>query len=211
MATVIEFVVMRHGQSLGDIEDVHEGRADLPLTELGQEQGRLAAEWLAGHLPPDVLYSSPLRRAAETAETLSSRLDLAVAYEEDLMEFDNGLLAGLTSAEAAERYPEPSGGHKPHEPVPGGECDITFRARAELVWSRILHGAAPGQRIAIVAHGGLISRLFQCFLGLPTVSEVRLVTGDTGIHLWRIEGDRRYVLFANRSDHLNRADSAHNW
>ncbi len=210
-ATVIEFVVMRHGQSLGDVEDVHEGRADLPLTDLGREQGRLAAEWIVAHLPLDVLYSSPLRRAAETAGMLSARLQLPVAYEDDLMEFDNGLLAGLTSAEAAERYPEPVGGHSPHETVPGGECDITFRARAELVWSRILYAAVPGQRVGIIAHGGLISRLFQCFLGLPAVSEVRLVTGDTGIHLWRVEGDRRYVLFTNRSDHLDRADSARNW
>lgn len=158
--------------------------------------------WITDHLPPNAIYASPLRRAAETAEILAQQAGVAVYYDDDLMEFNNGVLAGLPFTEAAERYPEPIGGYKAHEPVPGGESDITFRARAEIVWSRLLSETVDGQRIAIVAHGGIISRLFQCFLNLPLQTDLRLVTSDTGIHLWRIEGANRYVVFANRSDHV---------
>lgn len=206
-----EFLVLRHGQSMGDLEGRHEGRYDAPLTDRGREQAHLVATWITRHLPPTVLYASPLRRAAETAEILSWQISIPVQYDEGLMEFNNGALAGLTWAEATARYPEPEGGYLPHEPVPNGECDLTFRARAEMVWSRLVSSAAEGQRIGIVAHGGLISRLYQCFLNLPMQTEVRLVTGDTGLHLWRIEGRHRYILFTNRSDHLGPEESDRNW
>ena len=208
---MIEFVVLRHGQSQGDIDQVHEGRADLPLTDLGRQQARLAADWIAEHLPPECLYASTLRRAAETAEILAARLRMPLEYEEDLMEFNNGLIAGLPFAEAEERYPDPVGGYKPHEPVPGGESDIAFRARAEMVWSRIVSGAGEARRVGIVAHGGIISQLFRCFLNLPMQSTVHLVTGDTGIHLWGVDEAERCVLFTNRSDHLVPSGGNRNW
>lgn len=199
---MIEIVVLRHGQSVADIVGRHEGRADFPLTDLGREQAGLAAGWIAEHLPPDVIFASPLKRAAETAQILADRLTLDVCFDDDLMEFDNGLQAGLTFAEADERYPVPEGGYKPHERVPGGESEIAFGARAELAWSGLLSTAEQGQRIAIVAHGGIITRLFRCFLQLPLCTNVRAGTGDTGIHLWRVFDDNRYVVFMNRSGHL---------
>jgi 2,3-bisphosphoglycerate-dependent phosphoglycerate mutase len=60
----------------------------------------------------------------------------------------------------------------------------------------------PHQRIAIVAHGAIISRLFQCFLQLPLPSNVVIQSDDTGIHMWRIDGTHRWVVFANRTEHL---------
>jgi 2,3-bisphosphoglycerate-dependent phosphoglycerate mutase len=208
---MFEVLVLRHGQSLADLEGRHEGRYDAPLTEHGRDQARLAATWIARHCPPAVLYASPLRRAAETAEILCRHIGVPVQYDEGLMEFDNGALAGLTWAEAAARYPEPPGGYKPHEPVPDGECDLTFRVRAEMVWSRLVNSAAEGQRLGIVAHGGIISRLCHSFLNLPMQTNVRLVTGDTGLHLWRIESTQRSILFANRTDHLATDISDHKW
>ncbi len=199
---MIEFVVLRHGQSVADIVGRHEGRGDFPLTDLGREQAGLASDWIVANVPPDVIFSSPLARAAETAQMLAERLKLDVCFDDDLMEFDNGLQAGLTFAEADERFPVPEGGYKPHERVPGGESEIAFQARAELVWSGLMSTAVPGQRIAIVAHGGIITRLFRCFLQLPMSTQVRAGTGDTGIHLWRVFDDNRYVVFMNRADHL---------
>ena len=200
---MIEFLVMRHGQSLGDVEERHEGRADLPLTELGREQARQAAAWIAGHVPPHSILASPLRRAAETAEILGGRLGLPVRFEDDLMEFHNGELAGLPFVEAAARYPRPLDTYRPHEPVPGGESNIAFRARVEHVWGRLVDEASSGQRIGIVAHGGTIAMLFRCFLDLPVRTDAYLYTGDTGIHLWRIEEGGHAIVFANRQEHLD--------
>lgn len=93
---MIELLIMRHGQSVADIEDRHEGRADFPLTELGRAQASLASAWIAANYPPARIIASPLRRAAETAEIVAAACGgVVVQYEPDLMEMDNGVLAGL--------------------------------------------------------------------------------------------------------------------
>jgi hypothetical protein len=49
----------------------------------------------------------------------------------------------------------------------------------------------------------------QCFLNLPMQTDVRFATDNTGIHLWRIDGVHRHVLFANRTEHLTSAGGDH--
>lgn len=100
------------------------------------------------------------------------------------------------------RYPMPDGGRRAYEAVPGGESALAFRYRVDLFWSRLTCNCVEGERILLVAHGGTISMLFHAFLELPVGSNVGLLTSDTGLHLWRIEGSRRTVLFANSPAHL---------
>jgi len=198
-----EFLVVRHGQSVADIEKRHEGRADFPLTELGRKQAISVAEWIAKHYPAALILASPLKRAAETARTIAERLSISVDFDDDLMEFDNGVLAGLLKEEAIKKYPKPVGGRPPHECIPGGESEISFRARGEIAWSRIRHSCPePDKRILIVSHGGMISMLFRCFLELPMNSNVWIKTSDTGIHLWRVDADYRIVVFSDNQEHL---------
>jgi 2,3-bisphosphoglycerate-dependent phosphoglycerate mutase len=200
---LLEILVLRHGQSVADIENRHEGRADFPLTELGREQARLAAAWIAANKPPSVIVASPLKRAAETAEIAAAACALTVEYDDGLMEMNNGVLAGLPLEEAERLYPAPQIARLPHEPVPGGESLLEFRFRAEEVWSRLTTQYADAGRLLIVAHGGMISMLFRAFARLPVGIEVWLHTGDTGMHLWRLDGSERSILFANRQGHLD--------
>lgn len=200
---MIELVVLRHGQSMGDIEHQHDGRADLDLTDVGREQAQRAADWIARRYPPVTIYASLLRRAAATAAFLAAGTGASVVHENGLLELDNGYQAGLTLEEADQRFPELRTRLKPHQPYPGGESDFTFRARTEITWQSNLERTLPDSRIAIVAHGAIISRLFQCFLHLPLPSNVRLQSDDTGTHLWRLEADDRWVTFTNRTGHLN--------
>lgn len=125
-----------------------------------------------------------------------------MAYADALMEMNNGIYAGLTFEEAKDRYPRPESGWKAHEAPPEGESRIEFRCRIETFWSRLHLTLEPEQRIAVVAHGGVIQMLFQSFLRLPTNADVWLRTGDTGMHLWGMSGNERRVLFANRQEHL---------
>lgn len=200
---MLEILVLRHGQSVADIEKRHEGRADFPLTELGREQARLAASWIANNCPPTAIVSSPLKRASETARIVGAACGLIVEFDESLMEFNNGALAGLSFEEADRLYPLPDGGRPPHERVPGGESLLEFRFRAEEVWSRLVAQHAESERLLIVAHGGIISMLFRSFARLPVGIDVWLHTGDTGMHLWRLDGTVRSILFANRLGHLD--------
>jgi len=201
----MEILVVRHGQSQADLEDRHEGRADFPLTQLGEQQASLAAEWIANNHPPDLVISSTLKRAQRTAEVIARASEAPLLLDTSLMEWNNGLLAGLLRAEAAWRFPLPKGGRRPHDTFAETESLIDFRARAETFWSRfndeyVLQG--QHQRIALVSHGGMINMLFHCFLSLPMAGDVVFGTGDTGIHLWRITPNERIVVFTNSQEHL---------
>ena len=70
----MELIIIRHGESLGDIKKVHEGRADLVLTELGEGQARKLADWLIENEKIDKIISSPLKRAHKTEEEIRQEL-----------------------------------------------------------------------------------------------------------------------------------------
>ncbi len=200
---MLEILVLRHGQSVADIENRYEGRADFPLTELGREQARLAAAWISANCAPKAIVSSPLKRASETARIVGAACGLTLEFDDALMEFNNGVLAGLSYEEADRLYPLPEGGRLPHERLPGGESLLELRLRAGEVWSRLTSQHAGAGRLLIVTHGGMISMLFRAFARLPVGVEVKLHTGDTGMHLWRVDGVERSILFANRLGHLD--------
>ncbi|GGN91097.1 histidine phosphatase family protein [Saccharibacillus kuerlensis] len=202
---MIELLVVRHGESQADLEDRHEGRADFELTPLGERQAGLAAAWIAKRYRPHQILASPLKRAARTAEAIAQECKLMVAYDEALMEWNNGLLAGLKREEARLRYPLPPSGRQPYDTFADTESEIQFRARAEDFLTRLLfvhRNKSDLHRICIVSHGGMINMLFQSLLNLPFHTELSLATGDTGIHLWRIEGSRKRIVFTNAQEHL---------
>ncbi|MBN1419009.1 MAG: histidine phosphatase family protein [Planctomycetes bacterium] len=151
----------------------------------------------------DRILCSPLVRAMWTAQEIALRAGVVVEDDRDLRERENGMLAGLTEAQALRNgFLRP---HLPHETVPCGETPIAFRARAETFWSRLVSQTEPGQRILIVSHGQMIGMLFRCFLRLPVNESVRLRTDDAGIHCWRMDGSHRTVVFSNRRTHLEGA------
>lgn len=202
---MMELLVVRHGESQADLEDRHEGRADFELTPLGERQAGLAAAWIAKRYRPHEILSSPLKRAARTAEAIAQECKLTVGYDEELMEWDNGLLAGLKREEARLRFPLPVSGRQPYDTFADTESEIQFRARAEAFLSKLLSSQRPTsdlRRICIVSHGKMINMLFHSLMNLPFHTELSLATGDTGVHLWRIDGSRRRIVFTNAQEHL---------
>lgn len=156
---------------------------------------------------PEIIWASTLKRARETAEILSMETGTKVIEDDGLREFNNGVLAGLPYAEAKVRYPEPEGGRKPHEAIEDGESELEFRFRAETVFSKILAESEGRKRIAIVSHGGMISNLLKAFLNLPAVANTYFLTGDTGMHLLKVNQNQKAVLFLNDCGHLAKVDS----
>lgn len=197
----MELVIIRHGQSEADLLGVHEGRADFPLTELGRKQAGKMAVYLAENLPPDLILASPLKRASATARVLQKTIGCEIQYYDELKEYNNGVLAGLSKKEAAITHPLPKGGRPVHIPIQDGESELEFRYRAEWMLHHVLHEYRDVRRIAIVSHGGLISNLIKAFLHQPN-GKFAFSTGDTGIHLLEQQEDMRFVRFLNRQDHL---------
>ncbi|WP_346888223.1 histidine phosphatase family protein [Clostridium sp. UBA1056] len=202
----MNIIVTRHGQSEADILNVHEGRADFSLTKLGRKQALSMANFVSSNYNINKIYSSPLKRASETAKLLSSLTNVLITYEDELMEFNNGLLAGLSREEANKRYPEPSVRWL-HTSIHGMESMIEFRSRAESILSKIISENDYDSTVVIVAHGGIINMLFRSFLELPLNSRMFISTGDTGIHHWQITSYCYKIIYTNKLSHLDILDN----
>lgn len=199
----MKLLIIRHGESEADILDVHEGRADFNLTETGHAQAQAMADYLKEYCTIRKIYASPLKRAFQTATHLSDTIGVPIITDEKLAEFNNGLIAGLSRAEADEKYP-----FVPNLPLHASvyeqESQLDFRYRAEYILSKIIAENEPDATVIIVSHGGMINQLYQAFLKLPVASGMLFPTGDTGIHEWMIKGEERYVLKANDTTHLKK-------
>lgn len=196
----MRLLVIRHGESEADILHVHEGRADFELTARGHSQAEAMSEFVSQCYHIDKIYCSTLKRAAQTAEHLKSKTQAALIMDEHLMEFNNGLIAGLEHSVADEKYPKIA--VPIHSSVYEQESVLEFRYRAEYMLSKIIADNDANSTIAVVSHGGMINQLYRSFFRLPVDAEFFFWTGDTGIHEWLIDGDSRHVVRANYTSHL---------
>ena len=196
----MKLLVIRHGESEADLLDVHEGRADFPLTERGHRQAEAMANYVAENFNVSKIYASTLTRAKQTAQHLSDKISIPIILDENLMEFNNGLLAGLPRAVVREKYPE-----VPDLPIDksvyGQESQVEFRQRAENALSKILSETEQDETIAIVSHGGMINQLYRSFFNMPVDCINFFNTADTGIHIWSLTDKERRVIKANFDEH----------
>jgi 2,3-bisphosphoglycerate-dependent phosphoglycerate mutase len=150
--------LVRHGQSLWNLENRFTGWVDVPLTPAGEEEARRAGERLTG-MHFDVAYTSALTRAQETLRILmqTAALDLPIIRDQALNERHYGDLQGLNKAETAERY----GKEQVHTwrrsyatPPPNGEALKDTAARTLPFFERaILGDIKQGKDVLVVAHG----------------------------------------------------------
>lgn len=198
----MELLIIRHGQSMGEVEERHEGRADFPLSPLGYEQAEKTARFLYRNYPLDRIYSSPLLRARSTAEMLARPLQLQIHFEEALTERDNGKLSGMLRSEALEKFPYPLQGRPYFESFFEGESDIEQRARIELFFARLC-AEQPAHRVGLISHSSTINILFRIFLNLPNQCNIYLSTSEAGIHFWHLNDKFRQIIFNNYRSHLD--------
>ena len=159
-------LIIRHGESEADLLDVHEGRADFELTERGHKQADAMADYVAENYALTRIYASTLKRAAQTARHLADKTGISITFDPDLMEFNNGLLAGLEREKAARLYPEVK--DLPiDQAVYGQESQVEFRARAVKVLNRVLAENDSNAVVAVVTHGGMINQLYGAWLHIP--------------------------------------------
>lgn len=143
-------LVVRHGQSQWNAAGRWQGWADPPLTDLGRRQSRLAATSLEGI---DVVVSSDLQRAVETAALLAEPLGLTPRpADARLRERDVGQWTGLTRAQIERRWPELLASMS--QP-PGGESAAALERRATSAVEDLAR-CFGDQVVLAVSHGGTI-------------------------------------------------------
>jgi probable phosphoglycerate mutase len=146
-------VLVRHGETDWNRESRFQGHSDPPLNAAGRRQAQELADALAGEAFA-IAYTSPLRRARETAEIVAGRLGLGVQPNPSLLEVDVGYWSGLTRGEVEARFPE--GYSRWLEYGHGWEDGEGYDELGDRVVSGLLQIAAqhPKESVLAVTHGG---------------------------------------------------------
>lgn len=162
--TESHLLLVRHPETLANIEGRFVGRGDSPFTEEGTRQLTRLPEAIAA-FRPDVVWSSPLERARVVAERACECAACPLVVDERLIELDFGQAEGLTFEEV-ERAGITFDYRTRARPVaPGGESRAEIEARTAGVVADILR--SPG-RHAVVTHGGVFRAALVRLLGLAS-------------------------------------------
>ena len=186
----MRLLLIRHGESTANAEGRLQGHLDIPLNDRGRLESDLLAERLS-RLTIDALYTSPLSRARDTAETVANRLGLDVVERPALMERDVGELAGLTREEIRARYPEyvrARAAGDSNVTVAGYESDDELAQRVMRVLEEIV-GEHPGQTVAVITHGGVIAVACRQTLQMPVARPGPFAVSNAGITTFDMRGE----------------------
>jgi broad specificity phosphatase PhoE len=96
-------MLIRHGDTAWNVEEIFRGRADVELNETGIKQAELLAKYLTDERIV-ALYSSPLKRALRTAEIIAGSHHVDVIPAPELIDFDYGEWQGLSHGTVEEKY-----------------------------------------------------------------------------------------------------------
>lgn len=187
---------VRHGESTYNAENRVQGQCDIPLSDLGIRQSEavaaaLAAASSAGPSPPsavpdaiaesgtssesaerrpwppiELIWSSPLRRAMQTAEIIARRLHVPIVTDPRLQELDAGVFQGQLRRDLEALFPEEYARWLAGDldfVIPQGESRRQLMARGTAVFREI--AAGPQRHVVVVTHGGLLTATLRVVLG----------------------------------------------
>jgi len=203
----VRLLLVRHGESQGNLEDRFQGRDEYPLTARGLRQARCLAERLEREgVAPAVIYSSPQERALRTAGCLTEALAAPLVTDPRLCERDVGVLTGLTFAEVCARYPEWGrawqAANDEWPPIPGEEGpDALARRAGETIASwRARH--VDGEIVLAVSHGGILSAMLCSLLGVPVDRKSPFAFGNASLTTVDLAPGRVRLVGLNDLCHL---------
>lgn len=189
----MELLLIRHALPVRVDEGAVDGPADPALSELGVAQAQALAAWLTGE-QIDAVWSSPMRRARETAAPVADRLGLEVVVDRGLAEYDRDA-ASYIPIEELKAANDPRWYQLPERPE-------EFAAEVVEAVERVID-AHPGQRVAVVCHGGVVNAYAGHVLGisdplffLPAYTSIsRVLASSAGV---------RSIASLNEAGHVRR-------
>jgi len=197
--------LVRHARSEGNDAGRFQGRMDTPLAPVGLEQAQYLGKRFAS-LPVAAVYSSPLRRARQTAAAIAAPHHLEVQVEPDLIEIDIGDFENRTFDEVRRLYPRELEAFDatPHlfTAPKNGESILDVYTRMVRAIGDIAK-RHPNQTVAVVSHGCAI-RCYLCFAKaypLERLGETEWGS-NTGVSLVTYDGDKVTLHFVNDVSHL---------
>jgi alpha-ribazole phosphatase/probable phosphoglycerate mutase len=198
--------LVRHGETLWNAEKKYLGLTDIGLTKNGLSQAERLAQRLEGE-GIEVIFTSPLLRAKETASLIAGKLKVQVEVWEELKEVDFGEWEGLTYEEIREKYGDlinkwmenPSAFS-----IPGGDSWEEINERAKRFLKKIQERK---EEVALaVSHGGLIKAIFARVLHMHPPDFTSFLIGNGSLSAIGFHGRGIYrnthAIFINDTYHL---------
>jgi broad specificity phosphatase PhoE len=184
-------LLVRHGESNATVERILGGElSDTGLSELGRRQSRaLHDRFEEEPARVDIVVSSTLDRALETAQIVSPALGVSEIHEDpELVERRPGEADGMAFDEYLKEYGSGIWSDPYLELSPGGESEAQFHARAVEALSTLITRYI-GMTVIVFCHGGVIDVAFRAFLDLPRYGGFDLWTVNTSItEMLRVNG-----------------------
>jgi probable phosphoglycerate mutase len=207
-----ELIVVRHGESVWNLDGRQQGHLDSPLTELGVRQAQaVAAALVAVHC--HALYSSDLGRAAQTAAIIGRALGLSVITDVRLRERHLGIIQARTMADFAREHPDHYArfaGDDPDYAIPGGES-VRQRHERSVACAEDVARRHAGRCVVIVTHGGPLGSLMRHALGLPPAGARRFSLFNASINRFTVKDGQWRLISWGDTHHLHGLGAKDDW
>ncbi|MBN2072839.1 MAG: alpha-ribazole phosphatase [Actinobacteria bacterium] len=203
----VKLFLIRHGQTEWNKEGRYQGGMDTELTGTGIEQAKLAAEYLS-QVDFSNIYSSPLKRAVDTAEIISRGESHRIIVRDDLREMNFGRWEGLKFSEINNQYNEDYQNwlRDPYNNRPaGGESfeELSIRALREADNIVAENENKIESSVAVITHGGVILALLVCWLQIPVSRWKSIIQRQGAINVVVIDRGFPYISAVNFTGHLH--------
>jgi len=183
-----ELILVRHGETVWNVEKIYRGRADVNLDEAGIKQAELLGKYL-GNWELEAIYSSSLKRALDTANIIARYHKIGVYIADGLIDFDYGEWQSLPEQEVRKSYPAllDKWHNNPQEVrMPGGESLADVRERAAGVVDDVL---SKYEGSVVLASHRVVNKVLICSL-----------LGLDNSHFWNIKQDVGGITIFNYVD-----------
>jgi broad specificity phosphatase PhoE len=173
----LELILVRHGETEWNVGEIFRGRIDIDLNETGEKQAELLSEYLSG-LKIEAVYSSPLKRALNTAQAIARHHHVEVQIRDGLNDLDFGQWQGLSLREVSEKYKElyaEWANHPERVRLPGGQTLGQVKERAIKVVDEV---TAKYEGAAVLVSHRVVNKVLICAL-----------LGLDDSHFWNIRLD----------------------
>lgn len=203
---VTKIILVRHCRSMGNMENRFQGWTDSEISDVGRQQlERLAQRFQDEKI--DVAYSSPLKRAFQTAEAATRFSHIPIQTLEGLKEVHAGEIENMTLQEISQGFPAVSKAwnETPHLcEFPGGETMAEFFERISRTFEEIVE-ANVGKTVLVVTHGCALVNLCA-YIRSGSVRSVgeEEVFDNTSVTVVEIEEDgTKKLILRNDVSHLS--------
>ncbi len=197
-----EIILARHGETEWNVEEIFRGQVDVTLNETGVRQAQLLAQYLA-KLKVEVIYSSPLQRAVQTATVVAHQHHLEVSITPALIDFNFGQWQGLPVPVVKSRYPElfaEWASHPDLVKIPDGESLKAVSDRAMALVDEVVTKYTG--TIVLVSHR-VVNKVLTCaLLGLDNSRFWNIRMDTCGITTFSYENGRFILTKHNDTSFL---------